>query len=83
MNKYKLWLELTCKWSLSGLNGSDFKAWQELTTKLDKHCPDCVEGYICESCKNTGLKLNITEKLILNGIEMALDEHRKVKEKTH
>jgi hypothetical protein len=73
---YKNWLHFTCKWAVLGLNGDEFQEWQELTTKLDKHCPNCEEGYVCESCKNTGLNLNIQETILLKTIEMNLDKNR-------
>lgn len=73
---YKQFLYYLCKWSTTGLNGDDFNAWHKLINKLDKECKDCEEGYICESCKNTGLNLNITEKMIVRGIEMSLDANK-------
>lgn len=73
---YKQWLSMTCKWATVGLDGDEFTTWQELTTKLNKHCSDCEEGYICESCKNTGLNLTPMENMIVRGIEMSLDANK-------
>jgi hypothetical protein len=71
---YKDWLYYTCKWSTKGLDAVEFKAWNELTTKLDKHCPCtyCEEEYKCHSCHNTGLKLTATENMLIRTIEMCL-----------
>jgi hypothetical protein len=73
---YKNWLYLTTKWATVGLVGDEFKEWDALTAKLDKHCKACEEGYVCESCKNTGLNLNIQETILLKAIEMNLDKNR-------
>jgi hypothetical protein len=76
MKSYKIWLGLTCKWGVGGLTSDEFTKWGHLTSELNKHCPDCIEGEVCESCRNTGLKLTIHEQLILHNIEKALEENR-------
>jgi hypothetical protein len=73
---YKNWLHIMCKWSIIGLNGEEYSKFDELTTKLNKHCPDCEEGYICFSCKDSGLSLSFEELNIYNNIEKALDKNR-------
>lgn len=72
---YKQWLHLMCKWATVGLDGPEFKQWQKLINQLDKVCKECEEGYICESCKNTGLELNDLEKMILGNVEKCLALH--------
>jgi hypothetical protein len=76
MKNYKEWLGLTCTWAIEGLKADDFLRWQDLTTELNKHCLNCEEGYVCESCKNTGLNLTIQETILLKAIEMNLDKNR-------
>jgi hypothetical protein len=76
MKMYQNWLHLTCKWATVGLNEDEFVQWQQQTTQLDKHCPDCEEGYVCESCRESGLKLTGTEELMLDNIDKSLKIHR-------
>lgn len=73
---YKQWLYFTCKWSTLGLDGDEFETWQHLSQELNKLCEDCVEGHICESCKNTGLKLTGVETMLLRNIELSLEANR-------
>jgi hypothetical protein len=73
---YRQWLYLTCKWTAKGLDITEFDEWQELTTKLNKHCQECQEGYICISCRNTGLHLTGEEKLMIHLIEQNLNASR-------
>jgi hypothetical protein len=75
VNTYKEWLHLACKWATVGLDGDEFKRWQELITTLGKHCPTCLEGHICEDCHDTGLKLTALENMILRNIEMSLKDN--------
>jgi hypothetical protein len=72
---YQNWLHLTCKWATVGLNEDEFVQWQKQTTELNKYCPDCEEGFICESCHNTGLNFTTEERFIYRNLGMSLDKH--------
>lgn len=72
MNEYKEWLVLTCKYAIGNLNREEFLLWGELTTKLDKRCKDCVDGYVCFTCHNTGLKLTTEEASVMTNLETAI-----------
>jgi hypothetical protein len=73
---YREWLSLLCEWAIGGLDGEGYKRFDELTSKLDKHCQDCEEGYICFRCKDSGLSLSFEELNIYNSVEKALDKNR-------
>jgi hypothetical protein len=76
MKNYKNWLYLTCKWATIGLDQNEFDTWQLHTTELNKHCPDCEVGQVCESCRESGLKLTGIEELMLDNIDKTLKIHR-------
>jgi hypothetical protein len=65
-----------CKWAVIGLDGEEYKKFDELTTKLNKHCNDCEEGYVCLTCKSSGLSLSFEELNIYNNLEKAIDKRR-------
>ena len=73
---YANWLFYTCRWATLGLDGAEMEAWEELTTRLEKHCDECIEGFICESCRNTGLKLTGVETMLLRNIELSLEANK-------
>jgi hypothetical protein len=65
-----------CKWNTVGLDGEEYKKFDELTTKLEKHCHECEEGHVCLSCKDTGLILNFGEQVIYDNLEKVIDNNR-------
>jgi hypothetical protein len=73
---YKTWLHLMCKWAVIGLDGEEYKKFDELTTKLNKHCQECEEGYICFHCNDTGIAFSFEESNIYNNLEKAIDKRR-------